>query len=231
MQPSSIQSEHRDDFELRILRDSSYPHGSQSGLGVNRNSRTWRRSIGNSNSNSYNRGKSHSWRSQLASWIILAEGAVSYLLSSAYFQHRQISGKLRSLITRTSRWRIGTETCTITTLSVFCLCTTLVVWTVSVKRIGDGFATIHTGKCDFVASKITQVQLTMNVLSSLVLGTSSYCMQTLTAPTRKDIDKAHARDHWLDVGTPSVRNLIFFAPTKRLYWALLFVGCVPLHIL
>ena len=225
------QSDHRDDVELRNLRDSPYTHGLQSRVEFDRNPSTWRRLFGKSIVNSFNRGKSRSRRSQFTSGIILAERAVSYLLSSTYFRCRQILENLRSLITMTSRWRIGTETCTITTLSVFCLCITLLVWTVSVKRVGDGFATIYAGKCDFVASKTTQVQLIMNVLSSLVLGTSSYYMQTLTAPTRKDIDRTHARGQWLDVGSPSVRNLIFLGPTKRLHWVLLLVGCIPLHIL
>ena len=56
-------------------------------------------------------------------------------------------------------------------------------------------------------------------------------MQILSAPTRKEIDKAHARKKWLDIGVPSVRNLKNVATKKVVMWCLLGLSSLPLHLL
>ncbi|KAF2023656.1 hypothetical protein EK21DRAFT_118567 [Setomelanomma holmii] len=56
-------------------------------------------------------------------------------------------------------------------------------------------------------------------------------MQRLIAPTRKEIDTAHARRIWLDIGVPGVRNLFFIAPTRALLWFILGLSSVPLHFM
>ncbi|RAR05685.1 serine threonine protein kinase [Stemphylium lycopersici] len=41
-----------------------------------------------------------------------------------------------------------------------------------------------------------------------VLGASTYAMQGLTSPSRKEVDATHAKGKWLEIGTSSVRNLL-----------------------
>lgn len=55
-------------------------------------------------------------------------------------------------------------------------------------------------------------------------------MQCLSAPTRKEIDRAHARGVWLDIGIPSVRNLRYISKRRVLIWALLGLSSLPLHL-
>ncbi|KAJ3944125.1 uncharacterized protein N0V96_005650 [Colletotrichum fioriniae] len=43
-------------------------------------------------------------------------------------------------------------------------------------------------------------------------------MQCLMAPTRPEIDDAHARQHWLDVGVASVRNFWNITWKKKIVW-------------
>lgn len=71
----------------------------------------------------------------------------------------------------------------------------------------------------------------INVLSTLLLGASNYTMQCLTSPTREEIDRAHSRHVWLDIGIPSVRNLRNVARYRINLWWLLAVFGVPLHLL
>jgi hypothetical protein len=54
-------------------------------------------------------------------------------------------------------------------------------------------------------------------------------MQRLVAPTRKEIDDAHAKRKWLDIGIPSVRNLTLINKTRVFLWLLLGLSSVPLH--
>jgi hypothetical protein len=54
-------------------------------------------------------------------------------------------------------------------------------------------------------------------------------MQTVSAPMREDLDKAHARGKWLDIGIPSVRNLLCIEKKRVLIWLCLGLSSVPLH--
>ncbi|MCJ1312051.1 hypothetical protein MMC25_005725 [Agyrium rufum] len=56
-------------------------------------------------------------------------------------------------------------------------------------------------------------------------------MQILTAPTRAEIDEAHTRGRWLDIGVPSVRNLRSISRKRVLLWFGLAFSSLPLHLL
>jgi hypothetical protein len=76
---------------------------------------------------------------------------------------------------------------------------------------------------------MTALHLLINLLSSLLLGASNYCMQRLVAPTRKEIDAVHAKRDWLDIGMPSVRNLPSINKGRTLLWVFLGLSSIPLH--
>ncbi|KAF2023861.1 hypothetical protein EK21DRAFT_118353 [Setomelanomma holmii] len=93
-----------------------------------------------------------------------------------------------------------------------------------------GIATAYTGDCKVSSRITTGLHLLINILSSLLLGASSYCMQRLVAPTRTEIDSAHANNKWLDIGIPSVRNLSSINRKRLALWILLAVSSIPLHL-
>lgn len=82
-------------------------------------------------------------------------------------------------------------------------------------EVAASFATLYDGHCDKVKRLDLWLHLFINVLSTLLLGASNYCMQCLAAPTREDIDKAHGQNGWMDVGVPSVRNLRRYVNLSR----------------
>ena len=73
--------------------------------------------------------------------------------------------------------------------------------------------------------------MAINILSTALLGASNYTMQCLSAPTRTEIDQAHAKGVWLDVGIPSLRNLWNKATHRRWIWWALILSTIPLHLL
>jgi hypothetical protein len=78
----------------------------------------------------------------------------------------------------------------------------------------------------------TGVHVLINVLSTILLAGSNYCMQCLSAPTREQIDEAHRQSRWVDVGVPSIRNLFYTASRGNLIlWLLLCFSSLPLHLL
>jgi hypothetical protein len=75
------------------------------------------------------------------------------------------------------------------------------------------------------------LHLLINLLSTGLLMASNYCMQLQAAPTRADIDRAHARGQWLDIGVPSLRNFGKIGRWRKFTWLLLAFSSLPIHFM
>jgi hypothetical protein len=94
----------------------------------------------------------------------------------------------------------------------------------------EGVGTLYLGRCD-VAKKLNMwFHFLINVLSTLLLGASHYSMQLLVAPTREEIDKAHQKGIWLDIGISSIRNLRYIEKKKAAVWFILGFSSTCLHL-
>ena len=91
--------------------------------------------------------------------------------------------------------------------------------------------TLSRGSCSKMSNINTGVHVVINVLSTLLLGASNLCMQLLVAPTRSEIDKAHARFKWLNIGVPSIKNLRYIDRHRVRICLLLAISSLPLHFL
>ena len=107
----------------------------------------------------------------------------------------------------------------------------LTVWASLKFGLTDGLATIQEGSCQKTKTLSLWLHLAINVLGTLLLSASNYCMQCLASPTREEVDKAHRQQIWLDIGIPSVRNLRHISWSKIGLWWLLALSGVPLHLL
>ena len=85
--------------------------------------------------------------------------------------------------------------------------------------------------CRSVKIKNTLIHLVINVLSSLLLAGSNFSMQCLMGPSRQMVDDAHDKGSWLDIGIPSVRNFGNLARRDRVFWVVLGLSSLPLHLL
>lgn len=56
-------------------------------------------------------------------------------------------------------------------------------------------------------------------------------MQILNAPTRAEIDAAHAKGKWLEIGVSSARNALRVSKFKTCCWLGLLVSSIPIHLL
>ncbi|KAF3005003.1 hypothetical protein E8E13_008650 [Curvularia kusanoi] len=84
--------------------------------------------------------------------------------------------------------------------------------------------------CDEARQMNTGLHLLINALSTILLGSSNYCMQCLSAPTRKEVDRAHAQRRSLDIGVLSVSNLLRINRKRAVMWAILGLTSIPLHL-
>jgi len=98
-------------------------------------------------------------------------------------------------------------------------------------KMEDGIGTLYSGSCDKSKKIGLWLHLLINALSTLLLSGSNYTQQCLTAPTRSEIDAAHARRRWMDIGVPSVRNLFRIKAERTLLWMFIGLTSIPLHLL
>lgn len=94
----------------------------------------------------------------------------------------------------------------------------------------DGVYMVYWGSCKATETKDTWVHLGLNIVATVLLASSNYCMQLLSSPSRSEVDKAHAKRKWLDIGIPSIRNLSSLRRKKVILWWILGISSVPLHL-
>lgn len=90
---------------------------------------------------------------------------------------------------------------------------------------------LYLGSCSKSSRINTCLHIGINVLSTLLLASSNMYMQLLLAPTRAQVDQAHQRQQWLDVGVLNLKNLRIVRWRSRLLWFILAFSSLPLHLL
>ncbi|KAE8154580.1 hypothetical protein BDV25DRAFT_135750 [Aspergillus avenaceus] len=127
-------------------------------------------------------------------------------------------------------WRKGVTLCFIASSIVFIFNLTIAIWASRQYPVEDGFGLLQEGSCSRVRYTNIGVHLVINVLSTVLLSSSNYCMQCLSAPSREDVDRAHRKRKWLDIGTMSLRNLTSIGAWRPCLWLLLCMSSLPLHL-
>lgn len=130
-----------------------------------------------------------------------------------------------------SGWKGTVKTVAVITSLAFVINIVALIWFAKSQKSEEGLTQLYVGSCSVVESLDLWVHLAINILSTILLGASNYCMQCLCAPSRKEVDAAHQNGKWLDIGIPSVRNLSFLPKGKFFGWILLALTSMPLHLL
>ncbi|KAH7076743.1 hypothetical protein BKA63DRAFT_288711 [Paraphoma chrysanthemicola] len=133
--------------------------------------------------------------------------------------------------TRFHGWRMGILLgCCMSTIVLGINIAILVLGATREGGFKDGFAVPMSGVAEDVSWWSSAFHILINALSTLLLAASNYTMQVLSSPTRKDIDKAHARHEHLDIGVLSMRNLGRI-PRRRLFlFILMGLSSIPIHL-
>ncbi|KAF1344838.1 hypothetical protein BDV97DRAFT_373196 [Delphinella strobiligena] len=104
-------------------------------------------------------------------------------------------------------WRFNVKAGTVVASGVLIANISMSAWANARFGLKDGSSTVFEGSCSLMKRITLWANLTINILSTLLLGASNNCAQLLTSPTRKDVDLAHIKGKWLDTGVPSTRNI------------------------
>lgn len=128
-------------------------------------------------------------------------------------------------------WQTGVAGWALWVLIVVFINTGLTIW--AVKKYGEdgGVGTVYAGSCTKTKKLSMWLHLGINALATVLLSGSNYTMQCLSAPTRGEVDKAHACNLWVDIGVSSIRNLRRISWGKLVLWWCLGLSSVPLHLM
>ena len=130
-------------------------------------------------------------------------------------------------------WHTGVLACATSVVVVLFINVGLAMYaaTNSEYEVDSGIRTLYSGSCDRSKTIGLWLHLVINALSTILLSGSNYTQQCLTAPTRREIDAAHTKRRWMDIGVPSVRNLLRIKPERSLLWMVIGLTSIPLHLL
>lgn len=129
-------------------------------------------------------------------------------------------------------WRIGLLVGLYASLAMFISNTALLILgTTRNGGIVDGIGTSAQGDSAYVSRLSSILHIFINIMSTVLLTSSNYAMQVLCAPTRHEIDRAHASGHWVEIGLVSLRNLKRIVKGRAALWWLLAISSAPLHLL
>ncbi|KAM5481355.1 hypothetical protein McanCB56680_004255 [Microsporum canis] len=128
-------------------------------------------------------------------------------------------------------WRITLFMASCTGILVLSFNLGFLLWALPRHNLRNGRGVLYDGDCDRVHGLSIGLHLVINIFSTLLLSSSNYTMQCLSAPTRVDIDQAHKKLKWLDVGISSVRNFRQISWNRSALWAILVFSSLPLHLM
>lgn len=160
---------------------------------------------------------------------------------SSWLFHDQFPGvymKRRFAWRMSTGWRLGTTVAAILTFTILVVNIILLGLAKSMTPVAvnvgyepsDNIRPVKQGECNQIKGLGVGLHLIINIVSTLLLGASNYCMQTISAPTRQDIDDAHSRGLFMDVGIPSLRNLGMIKMRRLIVWLCLGLSSIPLHL-
>jgi len=141
---------------------------------------------------------------------------------NAYLERNYVGRKF-------SGWRGGVLLAVVAAGSVLMVNLCFTIWAAAVSKSGTNIGTIYEDECSKIKSAGLGIHVAINVMGTLLLGSSNYTMQCLSSPTRKEVDTAHSKGKFVDIGIPSLRNLTSWK--KKALFGALVISTIPLHFL
>ena len=139
--------------------------------------------------------------------------------------------KQSETLTGPTGWRFGTLVASYMVGTCLVINILFLLFAIAFAHVSDGTGTLFKGDCARARILDTGVHVIINGLATAVVGASNYTMQCLAAPSRSEVNAAHAEGTWLDIGVPSLRNLRHISRRRVALWSVLAVSSVPVHLM
>jgi hypothetical protein len=146
------------------------------------------------------------------------------------------SEKAKLSLHRVRRWSTKQQNVSRLHFYAVLLVTTInIIWTAicALKLPKDEYdmTILKNGNCETVERLNLLLHLLINILSTALLWGAGHAVHLLLAPTRKDVDRAHKRGLYFDIGVSSLKNFWRVPSDRRIAIACFMVCSSFLHLL
>ncbi|KAH7149681.1 hypothetical protein B0J13DRAFT_312580 [Dactylonectria estremocensis] len=131
----------------------------------------------------------------------------------------------------TTGWRGGVTLNALLALLVFVAAIVCLALAAANGKISGGGSSVVDGDVGKVRSANWGIHAVVNVFAIVLIAGANYVVQILTSPTRCEVDIAHEKFNWVDIGIPSLRNLGLISSTRAALSATLLVLAVGSQII
>ncbi|KAK4157725.1 hypothetical protein C8A00DRAFT_40003 [Chaetomidium leptoderma] len=104
-------------------------------------------------------------------------------------------------------WRAGVALNVVVAFVVLITGFVCLIVAISGVSLSAGRSAIFEGPCATAAGVDWGVHAVVNVFVVVLVAGANYTFQVLSSPTRGEVNEAHGKGEWLDIGVPSFRNL------------------------
>ncbi|EXJ79752.1 hypothetical protein A1O3_08035 [Capronia epimyces CBS 606.96] len=132
---------------------------------------------------------------------------------------------------RVAGWHQGARLCFGGALCCLIIEVVLLVGFIIRDHKVTGHGVIFEGSCQKVKHLNVLLLVPLNVVGTFLISGSNYVMQCLNAPSRREVDKAHANGAYLNIGVPSITNVRYLGFKKTVIWGVLGLFTIPIHLL
>ncbi|KAH6985672.1 hypothetical protein BKA56DRAFT_291858 [Ilyonectria sp. MPI-CAGE-AT-0026] len=131
----------------------------------------------------------------------------------------------------TSGWRGGVTLNALLAFLVFVAAIVCLAFAGAKGKISGGGSSVVDGDVSEVRGANWGIHALVNIFAVVLVAAANYVVQILSSPTRCEVDTAHEKLTWVDIGIPSLRNLRLISSTRAALSATLLVLAVGSQII
>ncbi|KAI1631704.1 hypothetical protein F4809DRAFT_149808 [Biscogniauxia mediterranea] len=105
-------------------------------------------------------------------------------------------------------WRGGVVFNTLLAFIILVVGIICLILVITRTKLISGESAIYSGNCTTANNINIGIHVVINVLTIAILSGANHVFQVLSSPTKQEVSAAHENKWWLDIGVPSLRNLI-----------------------
>jgi hypothetical protein len=111
-------------------------------------------------------------------------------------------------------WRLGTLVSCYAVAVCLLLELALLTYALVTNRPRNGLGMLYEGHCAKVKRLSILLLLPLNIIGTVLISTSNYVMQAVSAPTRQEVDRSHAEGGFRNIGMPTSYDMLWSRPYK-----------------
>ncbi|KAK0728498.1 hypothetical protein B0T26DRAFT_768119 [Lasiosphaeria miniovina] len=128
-------------------------------------------------------------------------------------------------------WRAGVALNTLLSFLILVAGFVCLVVAIAKASVFQGRSVIFSGSCSTTSSISWVLHAVLSVFGIIIIAGANYVFSVLSSPTRAEVDVAHQKKKWLDIGVPSLRNLGHIDNTRTCLALILLLSAVVTQLM